>query len=138
MLWLAGLLGLVAVGSVVMVDLDGDEDEGASETDLPDQADPSLSGDLPDLLHEAAPIPDHAPAQGGPQVLVGTEADDTLQTAGTDDQINGYDGEDAVLGGAGNDDLYGGGGDDTVSGESELRLTVNVPRLFHPTAMPSG
>lgn len=112
MFWLAGILGLLAVGSVSFL---GDED-GAEEADEPAEAgiDPAAETDLGDLL---ADPPDPGEAGGAEDlVLSGDDMGETLTGGSGDDQINGYRGDDLVDGGAGGDDLHGAHGDDTLSG----------------------
>jgi Ca2+-binding RTX toxin-like protein len=88
MLWLAGLMGLVAVGSAAFVDV-----AAASETD--------------DAAGEEY-------ASG--RILSGAEGDDILYGTIADDQIGGYAGNDELRAGAGNDEAYGHAGDDMLDG----------------------
>ena len=90
MLLLAGLLGMVAVGTVAMVDFTATEPE--EET-----ADINMSD--------------------GGQIISGTDAPDQLLGGSGDDQIGGYDGNDTISGGAGDDDIHGMVGDDTLIGD---------------------
>ena len=92
MLWLAGLMGLMAVSTAVYVDLseelDGDDQPGTPENRIATQDD----------------------------IILGSADADLITGGDHTDQINGYDGGDAIDGGAGNDDVHGAGGDDTLFG----------------------
>lgn len=114
MLWLAGLMGLMAVGAATYVDITGpkDDDDTANGSGPADAAeDPQADGLAPpDLLTVA-----ESTAPGG--VLAGTGADEFLTGTEGDDQIGGYDGADALRGGPGADDLHGHEGADTLWGE---------------------
>lgn len=50
------------------------------------------------------------------EVLIGTDADDTLVTGTGNDRIEGGAGDDTLLAGAGNDSIFGGAGDDILTG----------------------
>lgn len=90
MLWLAGLMGVMAVSAAVYVDITPEEEEDDALSD-PILSDP---GDI----------------------LSGDGMDNTLIGGDADDQIGGYGGDDLVHGGAGNDDAYGDDGNDTLLG----------------------
>jgi Ca2+-binding RTX toxin-like protein len=51
-------------------------------------------------------------------LLIGTEADETLDGAAGADELRGGDGDDVLVGGEGDDLLLGGAGDDTLVFES--------------------
>ena len=127
MFWLAGLLGLMAVGSAVF--FDDDTDVAADEDGLDDGADPATETpdgeggpgllDIPSPQAGMPPGPVAEPdpaAPGSDLILSGTEQAETLTGGGGDDQINGYDGDDLVFGRGGDDDLHGSDGNDTLAG----------------------
>lgn len=92
MLWLAGLMGLMAVSAAVYVDV-GDDTEDDQAADTPEaQIDPQSN------------------------IISGSAGADTLIGSGNDDQIGGYEGDDLIDGGAGNDDAHGAEGNDTLLG----------------------
>jgi Ca2+-binding RTX toxin-like protein len=92
MLWLAGLMGMMAVRAVTFF-----------ETESRDDA----AGMSPETV-------------GTPQddILSGTNGNDNLLGGQGDDQIGGYDGEDDLHGAGGNDQLLGADGSDTLHGEA--------------------
>lgn len=92
MLWLAGLMGLMAASAAVYVDL------GAEEVDE----------ELPDTLEETV--------QGQGNIISGSDNDDILMGSESGDQIGGYGGDDFIDGGTGDDETHGAGGDDTLNG----------------------
>lgn len=96
MLWLAGLMGLMAVGAVTFVETGTDDDE----SDLTQLGNDSNEGD--------ASLND---------VLTGTDQSDVIDGGAGDDQIGGGDGADTLHGGTGNDDVYGGDDDDDLFGD---------------------
>jgi Ca2+-binding RTX toxin-like protein len=118
MFWLAGLLGLMAVGSVIFLENeDGiDTDDEYGDDLLPD---PDTGNHGAGFVH-IAPVPviaDIDPTDlADDLILPGTDLAETLTGGAGDDQIGGYDGDDLVLGAGGDDDLHGDGGDDTLAG----------------------
>lgn len=119
MLWLASLLGMLAVGAVTFTDSSTDEDEAAVEGEEPlgeeqtgqdiltaPDADTSEADDTAPLRH---PVFTN-------QIISGSENDDDLTGSAGDDQINGYGGDDMVSGQGGADDLHGDTGHDTLAG----------------------
>ena len=136
MLWLAGLMGLMAVGAVAFVDpqTNGDEeddfvDPSTSDETLPSAiaANVSFSSQPEDNFE-----PDYDPRGGDDAALLEpatpSDADQVTLTDGSadDDQLDGTQGNDRMLGNAGddaldgsagNDELRGGTGDDTLSGD---------------------
>ncbi len=78
---------------------------------------------------------------GGNDLLLGTNADDTLNGGsgddcivggGGNDTLNGGPGNDILIGGAGNDDLNGGGGKDTCYGGSGTNTFKNCNTIYDP------
>ena len=135
MLWLAGLMGLMAVGAVTFVD-------PQTSTDDDDFADPSAQrqdGEETDIsLFSSADIPednfepDYDPRGGDDAALLGpanvaeadritltdgTVGDDQLGGADGNDRMRGLDGADTLNGGLGNDELRGDAGDDVINGD---------------------
>ncbi|WP_425044435.1 calcium-binding protein [Primorskyibacter sp. S87] len=128
MFFLAGILGLMAVGGVAMMDLasgittnededdlalDGNSDSMAG-SDLADSADQL---DVAGMTGHALSVPDVSDKDPGPGLILPGGAEDDLFIGGNgQDQLNGYAGHDMVLGGAGADDLHGADGHDTLDG----------------------
>ncbi|KEJ90389.1 calcium-binding protein [Sulfitobacter donghicola] len=133
MLWLAGLMGLMAVGTVTFIDpqfLRDEDDENVDAVD--DAAEPTedaTSFILPADNFEA----DYDPRGGDDAALLdppdpeSTEAVILIdgsqsggETRGTvqDDNIRGFEGEDTLVGGDGDDELHGDAGDDVLSGDA--------------------
>lgn len=137
MLWLAGLMGLMAVGAVTFVD----PQSGDAEED--DFADPASAPGTIAATHDADPTeefvpednfePDYDPRGGDDAVLLdpydpeqaqyvtlisGTQGNDLLDGTEDDDNIGGDDGPDLVSGADGDDELRGDAGDDTLNGDA--------------------
>jgi len=133
MLWLAGLMGLMAVGTVAFVDPqtnseDEDEDAFLNANTAPD-TDQGSDAQQPDLMppndpdydprggDDAAILPPLAPDAADSVTLTdGTDADETLDGSAGNDRMRGLDGDDQLDGAAGNDELRGDNGNDTLSG----------------------
>lgn len=115
MLMLAGLLGLAAVGGMVLATAGIDED---IEEETDEEQLPAIEQDVVSIQ-----LNQEAAAEGGQGeqlsdylVLPGTEQSEPIQGGDGPDQINGYEGDDTLFGGDGNDTLYGASGDDSVDG----------------------
>ena len=94
MLWLFGLIGVMAVGTIAYVELPPEE---AGEDDQTQPAsDTENDGDI----------------------LSGTEGGDIIDGTFGDDQIGGYDGDDQIDSGSGDDIAAGDAGDDTLQGDT--------------------
>ena len=93
MLWLAGVMGLMAVGAVTFVEIETPPEEELPEGDIP-RAGPGTVGDI----------------------LSGSDGSETVQGGTGDDQLGGYGGNDLLQGGGGADDLHGHDGNDTLRG----------------------
>ncbi|WP_146346344.1 calcium-binding protein [Phaeobacter marinintestinus] len=121
MFWLAGILGLMAVGSFVVGDSSDDESEMFADTGEEDD-ELEVAASMPDLLADtpgvsSEPTVDSATSPSAKdQIITGTQADEVLSGGSGDDQINGYSGDDIVEGGAGNDILHGADGLDNLRG----------------------
>jgi Ca2+-binding RTX toxin-like protein len=131
MLWLAGLMGIMAVGTVAFVDPQTNSDD---EDDLANSGEDTSSAgqatlDIPTDNFE----PDYDPRGGDDAALLepanvsdadvvtlqtGTEDDDQLDGTDTNDRLRGLDGDDVLSGGLGNDELRGDDGDDTLFGNT--------------------
>ena len=98
MLWLVGLMGVMAVGTVTFVDTSSDTEDD----DAPPHGSPLASGE--------------AGAFGN--IIVGTDAFDDIDGTDLTDQISGYGGDDQIAGGQGDDEAMGDAGDDTLQGDS--------------------
>ncbi len=142
MLWLAGLMGLMAVGAVTFVDPQtNDEDEGDFVAPAPTTSD--FGTDTVEVLSDAdGPLdeipednfePDYDPRGGDDAALLppldpgeshsvtlsdGTDGDDDLTGTQSNDRMRGLDGDDMLSGGAGNDALRGDSGNDTLAGQA--------------------
>jgi Ca2+-binding RTX toxin-like protein len=143
MLFLASLIGVMAVGAATFVGLEpGEEDADDRNPDAEAEAEAN-SGDegplaaMPDLVQQAM---DDSAASGdaiaglSASALPGTalslegythsgdiisgddDQNDVTGTAGND-QINGYGGDDSIVGGEGDDHLFGALGRDHIHGE---------------------
>ena len=129
MLWLAGLMGLMAVGTVTFIEPAADADDNDfSETEpTPGAAESIAKSDTGDTFE-----PDYDPRGGDDAVLLepydpeqapyvrlisGTQGNDMIGGTENDDNIGGQDGSDLLNGGAGNDALHGNAGDDTLDGD---------------------
>jgi len=112
MIWLASLLGLMAMGGAVFIGDDDIENNG-DDNDLPGGSGHPESGGAVRPLSDL--LPESGSSQGN-DVVSGSSGDDNLAGGSGDDQINGYGGDDLLDGGSGGDHLYGGDGADTVAG----------------------
>lgn len=127
MLFIAGLMGLFAVGAAAMVDFEDDIDKDAQ-----DEADSANHLDDPDeeksdLLSyfggeqgggiSGTSDNDNINAQTETDWIAGYAGDDTLTGHSGDDNINGYEGDDTIHAGSGNDAIAGEDGDDLILGE---------------------
>ncbi|WP_245602936.1 calcium-binding protein [Leisingera methylohalidivorans] len=112
MLWLASVLGLVAVGSAVLVD---NETPDGDETSSGPGPEADTGGDGLDAGYIE---PDGSTVTGTDDndIIAGTGAADSLDGGDGDDQLGGYSGHDWIGGGQGNDVLHGDSGDDSLSG----------------------
>ncbi|UQZ88783.1 hypothetical protein C4J81_06020 [Deltaproteobacteria bacterium Smac51] len=71
--------------------------------------------------------------QPQPELIAGTEADDTLYGTAGADLIDGGHGNDILWGGDGNDKLYGGNGEDYLTGglgDDELYGEIGCDKLY--------
>lgn len=119
MLWLAGLMGLMAVGAVTFVDPQNTDEEDDLDTpidlsaeDMPDNFEPdydSRGGD------DSALLPPVIASEADSVVLIeGSDEDDLIDGNDGNDRTRGNEGADTISGGAGNDELRGDGGDDRL------------------------
>lgn len=124
MLWLAGLMGILAVGAVGVVDMgNADEEDGdvmarAQVGGLPvaPEDDPSQPENLPETSAEPEV---EAPAfQGtdGNDIRFGSDDADTMAGGAGDDSLHGENGNDMLNGDDGDDTLFGHNDDDTLNG----------------------
>lgn len=134
MLWLAGLMGLMAVGSVSFMEpqsADDDEEDFVDTTPRPAESQTATRAEDPDIPEDNFD-PDYDPRGGDDAAILspfdplaedavtlssGTNADDFLDGYDGNDRLRGFEGADAINGGAGNDELRGDAGDDTLSGD---------------------
>ena len=130
MLWLAGLMGLFAVGSVTVVEMESifgagsDESNADLEADKNEQdaAEPTgASSDLADIETQTSTPntePDGVEIQvtDGDEFHFGTDNADTMTGGAGNDTLHGQGDDDLIQGDAGNDTLFGHNGDDTLHG----------------------
>ena len=106
MLWLAGILGLVATGATAMMDFsvvsEEEEDNADPLRDAPVEPDAQST-----ILSDLEVPDDNTDGGAGNDLIVGTNDNDIL---------NGGLGDDDLQGSAGDDTLYGDDGDDVVNG----------------------
>ena len=106
MLWLAGLMGLFAVGAASLA---GVMEQPEEDTPAPEDPGGPVNTGVTTIGEIIGTFRD--------DTLSGGAEDDILRGGGGDDEIGGYGGDDLVDGGAGADDLHGAGRDDTVMGD---------------------
>ncbi|CUH78098.1 calcium-binding protein [Tropicibacter naphthalenivorans] len=131
MFFLAGLLGMMALGSVAIVstyspELDGDADDQAdTPEDDPQELESAPTGSLFEQMglinmpvdgadDEVSEDIHQQPEPGS--IAVGTDEADTMTGTDATDLMGGMDGDDLLDGGADTDELRGGDGDDTLLG----------------------
>lgn len=138
MLWLAGLMGMMVLGSVAAVTVPSSSDDDPDLTEDPPDAPPEdgFEFDLPAIFAKAYAAPqdmgfagsdgvDQAQTGPGNDTLLGLGAADSLWSGDGNDLLNGgagpdtlhgEGGSDRLLGGSGNDILFGHDGNDLLSG----------------------
>ncbi len=121
MLWLTGLMGLLAAGALSTIDFgsssdDDEEKEDAVGTDSSDTSpnDPETSTDLSLLL--GSDEDDELNGTEGDDTLYGEEGNDTINGNAGDDTLHGEDGFDLISGDSGDDVAFGHNDDDTIDG----------------------
>lgn len=138
MFFLAGLLGMMMLGSFAVVSTaDGAEGEDIASADGADDSadgsDGTASGSLFERLGLIDPVeaadsseavmddPQGLTVEGGDgsDTITGTDYTDFLGGAGGDDLIDGAGADDDLHGGSGTDTLLGDAGNDTVHGEAD-------------------
>ncbi len=112
MLWLAGLMGMMVLGSVAII---GTQELGESD-----------EGDTPDEAEETGPRGVIASGTEGPDTLEGSEETDLLAGLGGDDLLDGLGGDDELVGGEGSDTVLGGDGNDTLHGDAGGDLLMGL------------
>ncbi|NNK17164.1 MAG: calcium-binding protein, partial [Sulfitobacter sp.] len=95
MLWLAGLMGLMAVGAAAYVDI----------------------GD--DVLEDDEDVQQPSPPLTNVALIAGSEASDAIDGTQGDDRVSAGDGNDLVEAGTGDDEARGDSGNDTLSGQAD-------------------
>ncbi|HCW82903.1 MAG TPA: type I secretion protein [Rhodobacteraceae bacterium] len=123
MLILAGLLGMLAIGSISLVDPGANTDEtddGISPDALTDDVTTQIGDTSTDFLSYADEdgVTQINPNEttDGDDLLIGTNAADDLIGAGGNDNVMAGGGDDTVGGGDDDDVLHGNGGDDVLTG----------------------
>ncbi len=125
MLWLAGLLGLVAVGGAAMAELSPDQEETPANDAPDDNGAGHGSEDLLDALPVLWPpdtgslpgsMPTDPASENTGATIAGNAADEVLFGMTGNDQLGGYGGDDTLVGRGGRDDLHGHEGDDSLEG----------------------
>ena len=123
-------MGLLAVGSVGIIDTGTATDDASAEGDADDtiatteqvsaDADPTVRQNMPDqgntteVGNNAAA--DAIPATNDDDILFGSDSADIMAGDAGDDSLHGEDGHDILNGDAGDDTLLGHNGDDTLRG----------------------
>ncbi len=146
MLWLAGLVGLMAVGGLVLTDnetdINDDENDLTDEIDSATAASTTLSQDSPTDLVSGLPIAGldgsgQETSVAGPDADIVADTSDSQLSSGTngynadsfdlvltgdstDDTLTGTSGDDQINGYAGNDTILGGAGVDTLHGGDDV------------------
>lgn len=123
MFFLAGLLGMMALGSVVVVSTTMPEDEVSDEDDHTQESTTaeadSQTGSLFEqmgLIESGSEGDDTMAGSDNTDVLIGMDGDDVIEGGGEDDELHGNDGTDTVLGGGDDDTIHGEDGDDLLDG----------------------
>ena len=123
MLILAGLLGMLAIGSISIVDPSANTDEtddGISPDALTDDVTTQIGDTSTDFLSYADEdgVTQINPNEttDGDDLLIGTNAADDLIGAGGNDNVMAGGGDDTVGGGDDDDVLHRNGGDDVLTG----------------------
>ena len=123
MLILAGLLGMLAIGSTSLVDPSANTDEtddGISPDALTDDVTTQIGDTSTDFLsyadEEGVTQINPNETTDGDDLLIGTNAADDLIGAGGNDNVMAGSGDDTVGGGNDDDVLHGNGGDDVLTG----------------------
>ena len=121
MLWLAGLMGLLAAGTVGVLELSATSQTGDAESDNAQEQEPdedaNTVSNVVETLGLSLPDADDSTTQGddsAPEAIVGPGG------AGTenDDVLSGTSASEDILGGDGNDTLFGNNSEDTVNGRA--------------------
>ncbi|KIN74752.1 calcium-binding protein [Sulfitobacter guttiformis] len=134
MLWLAGLMGLMAVGAVSFIDPQANE---SGEDEFVDASSPEVETfdleDAPNQNMQSNFEDDYDPRGGDDAALLpplnsiaadsvtliqGTNYDDLFDGTDGNDRASGQDGADTLSGGDGNDELRGDDDDDLLGGDS--------------------
>lgn len=130
MLWLVGLMGLLAVGAFGVIDMESNSDDetddevletGSTEQDNLSIETSTISGtdqegsDESEIL-QGSDENDRISGGAGDDDLNGADGDDLLDGDAGDDLLVGENGNDSLNGGAGNDRLIGSAGDDVTEG----------------------
>ncbi|MEP3020854.1 MAG: calcium-binding protein [Sulfitobacter sp.] len=122
MLWLAGVMGLMAVGAVTFVEIETPPEEEMPEGDIP-HGGPGTVGDILSGSDDSETVQggtgdDQLGGYGGNDLLHGAAGDDDLHGHDGDDTLRGDDGDDSLHGNDGDDDLFGGAGNDSLFGHN--------------------
>ena len=119
MLWLADLMGMMAVGAVTFIETGANDDSNNLEPSaVGTPEDDILSGTNSSDNLLGGQGDDQIGGYDGQDTIDGSEVDDDLQGADGDDQLLGADGADTLHREARNDALYGGDEDDTLYGNN--------------------
>ena len=126
MLWLIGLMSVMAASAIVMVDTapeeDG-EDTPQPATDTENNGDILSGTDAADTLNGTVGD-DQIGGYGGDDLIEAGRGDDVGFGDSGDDTLNGEEGQDTLHGGTGADALRGGEGDDTIVGQSDNDMLI--------------
>ncbi|MCU9836471.1 calcium-binding protein [Ruegeria sp. WL0004] len=117
MLMLASLLGLAAVGGMVLMS-SGTDDNLSGEASGDDDFVPEHNTELLVELNSDAATGSETGDLTEYLLLPGTEEMDAIAGGTGNDQINGYDANDTLSGQDGNDTIFGAEGDDLIDGDA--------------------
>lgn len=129
MLILAGLLGMMAFGSVMLYETNTKDAESREDAfddidslQIDDSTGDLLSfidkdGDIQTLANETTEAADLLIGTDGDDEIFGSLGNDKIMAGAGDDTVNGDSDDDILMGNEGNDALFGGEGSDALSGD---------------------
>jgi Ca2+-binding RTX toxin-like protein len=113
MLFLAGLMGLMAVGAAAFVDIGSDDDDDDGDPQIDD------TGRVAGQIVSGSNQNDFLEGSWGDDQIGGGDGNDLINGNDGYDYVRGDKGNDTVDGGAGHDNLHGNDGDDEIDGGAE-------------------
>ena len=124
MLWLAGLMGLMAMGAAAYVDVgtyDLEDDDSLPDEDpsAPQRSANILLGTEGSDAVSGSEAPDRIAARAGDDLVAAGDGDDEVHGEEGNDLLDGEDGADSLKGGDGSDLMLGGTGGDDLTGQND-------------------